>query len=586
MAEMYPERLPEEVSSEAERKLFTELAAQLPDDVAVLHSVQWLERVPRRYDLDGEIDFLIVDRDRGILILEVKGGVISRDPSMGGWASVNRHGKIFGIKDPFRQAVGSKHILKRLLDNAPATRPFALRYRLQHAVAFPDVLAEGVHLGVEADPSIVLDKASMNDLQGAVERALGEPPEGYRINKEAFGALKELLVPRVSLPLPGLLGDLVETQGEYVRLTKDQHRYLDLLSMQPRAKIAGPAGSGKTFLAIEKARRLAHMGQRVLFTCFNRALADWVREELRRSLGPIENAPFVHNYHDMAELYCKDAGVRLPDPEIMSYEEKGSYYNELLPEAFLTVVASLREAQRFDAIIADEGQDFDQDWWIHVESLLRDPAQGTFYIFYDDNQRLWDRGLHLPIGGSPYLLSENLRNTRTIHKVAMRYHSDATQVSARDPRGREPRILPVEADSLKSSLVKTISDLVSSGKGRQFSPEQIVVLTPRSQKNSVFQDGEPVGGALRLSWRDASPGMVRIRNVYAFKGLEAPIVILVEPEHARAALQNQILYVALSRATYHLIVLGKLAPPGVKASASEGVRVVAGLHHADAHPQA
>nr|MDQ3328531.1 NERD domain-containing protein/DEAD/DEAH box helicase [Chloroflexota bacterium] len=339
MAEMYPERLPEGVSSEAERKLFTELAAQLPDDVAVLHSVQWLERTPGRYDLDGEIDFLIIDRDRGILVLEVKGGAISRDPSMGGWASVNRHGKIFRIKDPFQQAVRSKHTLKRLLDDSPRTQPFAARYRLQHAVAFPDVLADGVHLGLEAHASIVLDKASMNDLPGAVVRALGEPPSEYRINKEAFAALKDLLLPRVVLPLPGLQGDLVESQGEYVRLTKDQHRYLNLLSMQPRAKIAGPAGSGKTFLAIEKARRLAHQGQRVLFTCFNRALADWVREELSRSLGPIEYPPLVHNYHDMAELYCKEADVPLPDPQQMTDEEKGRYYNELLPESFFAVLA-------------------------------------------------------------------------------------------------------------------------------------------------------------------------------------------------------------------------------------------------------
>ncbi len=317
MAEMYPERLPEQVDSEAERKLFDALKSQLPDSMAALYSVRWLERVPGSHDLDSEIDFLIIDRNRGLLILEVKGGAIRRDPYMGGWTSESRYGKISAIKDPFKQANRSVHVLKRKLDNHPLTAPYSSRYRVQHAVAFPDIIAGRAHLGIDVDPSIVIDKADMNDLVSAVQRALGQPPEEYRINNDAFKALKELLVPQVSLPLPGLLGDLVETQGEYMRLTKDQQRYLDFLSMQPRAKISGPAGSGKTFLAIEKARRLARQGQRVLFTCFNNALADWVREELDRSLRDTDNKPFVENYHDIAEMYCRKAGVDLPDPQKM-----------------------------------------------------------------------------------------------------------------------------------------------------------------------------------------------------------------------------------------------------------------------------
>ena len=68
-----------------------------------------------------------------------------------------------------------------------------------------------------------------------------------------------------------------------LRLTEQQYRVLDMLSRQSRVAIAGCAGSGKTFLAAEKARRLAAQGFRVLLVVFNVLLA----EHLRRGLADV-----------------------------------------------------------------------------------------------------------------------------------------------------------------------------------------------------------------------------------------------------------------------------------------------------------
>jgi len=49
---------------------------------------------------------------------------------------------------------------------------------------------------------------------------------------------------------------------------------LDNLAAHNRAAIEGAAGTGKTVLAMEKARRLATTGRRVLLLCFNSPLAQ------------------------------------------------------------------------------------------------------------------------------------------------------------------------------------------------------------------------------------------------------------------------------------------------------------------------
>src|SRR3989442_10646431 len=81
MARMYPEQLLDFVESSAERLLYKLFEVQLPDSFIVMHGVKWLMRNRRHHDQDGEIDFLIVHRELGLLILEVKGGRIRVESS-------------------------------------------------------------------------------------------------------------------------------------------------------------------------------------------------------------------------------------------------------------------------------------------------------------------------------------------------------------------------------------------------------------------------------------------------------------------------------------------------------------------------
>ena len=270
MARMFPSRPKLDTKSQAELKLYKALQEALPDDYVVFHSVAWLARDPRSGAQDGEADFVIAHPTRGVLVIEVKGGRITYDGAAGRWYS-NEH----SIQDPFEQARGNKHSLLAKLKDLPYWRNRWLT--IGHAVAFPDVVVKH-DLRLDAPQDIILDARDLMALRSWVDAAFayysardaqaGGPGQG------GVEELVRLLSPSWELRSP--LG--VEFAGEetaIIRLTEEQFNLLDFLSDQRRVAISGCAGSGKTTMAVEQARRLGQQGFRVLLTCFNRNLADF-----------------------------------------------------------------------------------------------------------------------------------------------------------------------------------------------------------------------------------------------------------------------------------------------------------------------
>src|SRR5229473_2147354 len=123
MARMYPEQLLDYIESSAERLLYKLFKDQLPDSFIVMHSVKWLMRDRRHYDHDGEIDFLIVHRELGLLVLEVKGGRIRVESATGQWYTKDRFDQESQLKvNPFSQAERNLYGLRVKLAEAPKTR--------------------------------------------------------------------------------------------------------------------------------------------------------------------------------------------------------------------------------------------------------------------------------------------------------------------------------------------------------------------------------------------------------------------------------------------------------------------------------
>jgi len=360
--------------------------------------------------------------------------------------------------------------------------------------------------------------------------------------------------PMVLKPL--LWSDIQREQEQLIELTKQQFMILDLLSRQRRALISGCAGSGKTTLAVEKAVRLAKQGFRVLLICYNRSLATHLRNKLSNLTDNIR----VYHFHQLCIELARQAYVLPQAPSLQDEEHQKDYYERQLPDALVQAVDKLFGI-RYDAIIVDEGQDFQEEWLLALMMLLRDPDGGIFYLFYDDNQRLYDRSSKFPLETLPYTLTVNCRTTQQIHKQIVRlYEGNQSALAVRGPHGRPiERILYSDPDNFLPKLTILLKRLV---KEEQIPNEEIVILTPLRQKSWLWE--RPLLSSINLaSKQPPGPKEVFATTIHDYKGLESPVVILVELERWPTDLDTleALLYVACSRACNHLILLQPVRMP-------------------------
>ena len=558
MARMYPEH-PQycDFKSEQERALYHELRHQLPETVSVLHGLSVHVHPDPRHELDIEIDFLVVDPERGLLVLEVKGGGVHRDGRTGQWYTVDDAGQRHPIDDPFAQARKNRYALQSFLETAAKTRPFT--FPIRYAVALPDVTVGTAYLGPWAPDEGVLDGPALRNLPAAVARALGGAPAGTRIGPYALDALLETLSPTVEVTRPSLGWRIRQTERQIIELTEEQYRILKVLERQRRVAVSGCAGSGKTMLAVQKARQLAHRGARVLLTCYNQHLAHWLRSNFvpPEDYGwPGEETPYhavVAHYHEVARELCARAGIPFDPPA--SDLGKRWFYEHEAPELMLQALEC--SPVRFDAVVVDEGQDFQEEWWVTLDAALADRERGVLYVFYDDNQLLYTDRVCIPIDGEPYVLPENVRNTQRIHRAFLPYYRGEVLPECRGPEGPEVERVPVTPSGLLQALREILKRLVEV---EGVPTEDIVVLTPIVQESRLREGVRVDKWTLTRDRTRLQPGYVRVSTIHAFKGLESPVVILAELDKAHRERAVELAYIALSRARAHLVVLGELPP--------------------------
>lgn len=543
MASIFPEKLPEYVLQDpmrsAERKVYQALA-QLPDTFTVFYSVAW---VGKNYGstVDGEADFVIAHPDLGILILEVKGGGIEYDAGQGSWTSTNRYGDTFSIKDPTGQARKSKHALLTKLKELSAwgTR----RVTLGHAVVFPDVDSPKYPLKVDLPTRLVVDRGKLDSMTSAIEDIYAywqeEDKSAGKLGVDGLQMTTNLLAS--SFKLRTTLGvELDYDDARIVELTQDQMRMLDFLARHRRAAIQGCAGSGKTMLAMEKARRLAEQGFDVLLTCFNVALAEHMAK------GMPDNVTILH-FHGLCKMLIEEAEIRAVPPR-----DTQEYFNVFLPNLMLDAVEDL--GPQFDAIVVDEGQDFQDDWWLGMMALLREPEQGVFYVFFDDNQNLYRGRDRIPgvIDQPPYPLTENCRNTQSIHRVVAQYHPHGQEIRCRGPQGRDPDwIAYTSAQDMLQKIRKMLHHLINED---GVAATDLVILTPRAEDRSELKEGLALGNFVLTRRKPTRSNQIAVTTVQAFKGLEGKVVLFAELDHWAHRDLPMLLYVGCSRARTMLVL--------------------------------
>lgn len=544
---IFPEHIdPSEVSSEAELRLYEAFRDQLPDTFMVFHGVAWLgKRRAGGRPADGETDFIIAHPTLGIIVLEVKGGLVGRDNS-GDWYSIRRDGRQVTIKNPFEQAKVNKYALIEKLNelpNWPGKIP-----TIEHAVAFPDGVIDQDDIGMEAPAAIVLQMQHLSDVADWVRKCMtywrGEGRAFYPLGNAGLEALKALLARSWQLRPPRLGEQIAVEAVQIEQYTREQFALLRQLDGQARAAIRGCAGSGKTMLAIHKGRQLSSEGFHVLLTCYNRRLA----EQLRRNNGSRPRLK-IYDFHALCQLYGERTGFakrREWNPE------QPDFFETVMPQALLEAAADEDEGYRFDAIIVDEGQDFSSSWLNALDLLLRDPQHGIFYLFYDDNQLLYDRPMEFPVTTVSRALTINCRNTQRIHQAVTRFYRSDLFLQSRGPSGRKIEIdlWPNEPNEQRTTLVSVLANMIHV---EGISSSDIVVLGPYQMDHPPLSTIPPMSTFKLVPEAAHGEKEVLCTSVRLYKGLESPIVVLVMPDGIGRL--EEMMYVGLSRAQNHVIVL-------------------------------
>lgn len=546
MAIMFPSVLPDYVRRdpfrEAEVFVYEELRKQLPDSYRCYYSRPWLGLTAQGEEKEGEADFVVAHPDRGFLVIEVKGGGVRRQEGTEQWVSKNRYGITNNIKDPVKQANDSKHALLKKLREYPGWNGQWVTAR--HGVILPDCAPQKRDLGAAMPNFLFAFSTDMDRLSdwvaGRLSRHDEEGTPGQGLGRSGMLILHKVLSGPIELR-PSLQRSLKADHREIERLTRDQLDVLTSLGDQPQMVICGSAGTGKTILALEKACRLGETGQRVLITCYNQPLGEHLRF-LARDCPNLE----AGHFHSLAAGLARAAGIALPPAS------SAGYFSSDLPNALAAAIKA-RPELAFDAIIVDEGQDFQDGWLMALRLCLKDTDGGSFYVFFDDNQKVYarDGGFIIDLPQSRYYLTRNMRNTKAIHDSSRPWYSSPRLTRPTGPDGEPVSWRPVTSvKELRAGVTATLSDLTGLHKVDRRS---IAVLTAGTVAGHPLVSGDRFCDLPFASADQSNGDSIVFDTVRRFKGLDRPVVIIVDADRLT---DPELIYVALSRPSVLLYIFG------------------------------
>ena len=317
MATMCPDVPVTAAPESAEARLYLSLR-DLPDEYRIYHSVSYY-LTPRAGEplREGEIDFLILHPELGLLVLEVKGGKISYDGRTKVWTSINRHGTANEIQDPFRQGQHGEKSLIREIERRGFFNGSGPTFAHGHAVAFPDCRYDPERIPFAAPRELVIDADDLeNGALEAVNRVFRTIQQGRAVQPMTKKLVKQLgqqvLAPHFQLAST-LRQDLGVERTAFVRLVDEQFACLDAIEANPRVLVEGAAGTGKTVVACEAARRLATDGANVLLLCYNRPLGSQLSRFAEECAG-LAGRIWAGSFHELCRAWAERAGLEWSEP--------------------------------------------------------------------------------------------------------------------------------------------------------------------------------------------------------------------------------------------------------------------------------
>ena len=516
----------------SERRFAEKLRQQLPDDAVIFANQRFTDRAG-----DREADLIILWPGHGIVVVEVQGGLIHlidgqwRQPSSSdrrGWLPI----------DPVEHALKCKYALRDYLFQHP--RWSRGNPRLIHMLALPATQLDDDFQVPDAPRWLVMDRTDTPYAAERIVTALRQlGPDPAPPTSDDVRLIIECIA-GTAVPQRELLDRLHEREDTYELLSQEQAEILDVVANHSRVEIRGGAGSGKTWLAVEKARRLALAGKRVALMCCSRGIAEYLGRRVD-TFARGQRPAYVGTFHSLGIAWGAPPGS----------DNDPAYWGHQLPQVMVSMAARRPFFERFDAIVIDEATDFPETWWPAVIAALRDPDGSELYVFSDENQRVLARRSRPPVPLTALDLTENLRNTK---QIAGTFSSLTPSVMrARGGHGTPVRFFqcaPEEAIDQASGAIETLQ--------RVGWPARTLALltTDHLHPYQVEQQSAGQDGYWRSFWEDEHPFY---GHVQGFSGLERSAIVLAINGFRDEEQAREMLYVGLSRARDLLVVCGDIA---------------------------
>ena len=550
MANMVPDIDPALIENSGERR-FYEAARDLPDAYSVFYSYKFtLGGGSESHEYLYEADFIIVHSRLGYLVVEVKGGQYCYVDNE--WQRQMGQDFVAAENDPVKQASRAMFDILNKYKELARSEYFPLRFA--YAVCFPDCQRfSGTVPGDLRRESIWLaeDLERLDQCIRAVFNWQSEKADDKTVNL----LINQILAPRFEVfhTMESQM-NMFYSNAERI-LTDEQERILDETELDRRKIYLGAAGTGKTFIAMEKVRRLVADGQKVLLTCFNRNLGEALRDELKDEVA--SGRLTATNFHDLLVKLLRDKGVDFIIPEDQTRRSK--FFWDELHELGFNLIAEMEPEDKYDTLVVDEGQDFRAEWFWVLQGLLREGEKGDFYIFADPYQELFDLGADylssFPV--SRHRLTRNLRNTEAINSWLSKLIPEA-ELKCMHRGGFPVGFFPWKSAEEELRLVtKELGRLVS----QKVQLGRVVILSPHVKGKSCFAGRDKIGewplydsGVRQETGAERPANAVSFSTIRSYKGLEGDVIFLTGVREGSQACTLNDIYVGCSRARFLLYV--------------------------------
>jgi hypothetical protein len=534
--------------SPGEEKLFKLLRDDaLTNDWTILHSLHIAHHVSKN---KGEADFVVLIPNMGVVILEIKSHlkILVQD---GVWFLGSEKGP---HESPFVQAERAMYSIRRnLIDKLSFIRgtPF-LSLCWFTSVEFPkndtfewkkwQVLNSG-DLNNVAISLLESFKLGLEHLRASVSRNIG-------LNSSFGDVHIQQIIDQLRPNFEFSLSEKVirsERKKQLINFAQDQYAALDLFSMVPRVIFKGPAGTGKSLLAIELAKRACSEGKNVKLVCFNTLLAKNLRKQ------------FSHINLEISTIDSLGYRIASLDPRLTLPKNPLDALRQI---NFETI--SVPDVIKSDLLIVDEAQDtFNEKYLSFLNSLVKGGfTNGNWVAFGDfDAQRIYCDEDNIDFfkahfGDIPVApLGKNCRNVVQIGHFAEGVLPNVPKWNSflRGGDNPDPEMIPIPPNI---DMVPLLDEVISRYRAEHFAFDEIVVLSPSEIPNpsDVFSESKYSEKFVEID--NSKSGHISFCTIARFKGLDSSCVIALDLEQLKLWIaKNELLYILFTRATDRLAIL-------------------------------